>query len=460
MQLTRTFFTPSQEATEKVSRLEEVLLDPNPEVLRHFSASDELGETIPEWGRLIGPRNIQHATHHFPLDDHTFKVIEKAKSSFYYKTLSDYQRFITTLAALLHDIDKNTGPPRLKGKLPVDKLHPIKSAERSGEILGRLEMPPKTIQRVYTLIHHHQVFGRLFIMFPNGADHWSLRKIALKIRSLGVLDCLLALSEGDIRAVQRGDAFFTPRVADELADYAEIVREEIQGHRRLIPLFPQALVLDSALAHLDLDKSACFVITAQNWPQLMALMERLHWGGAHLLQYHASLKRFQEDSVACAALIRFLPENIAYWGPQVEPRESLPAFKPMSLFYSLLLREPLSAISPQAGMSSEELSRFAAYQSAMLNLETMLQSVSERQGYENWVQSTGAFEEGWFEPSDFPLPVDPLLVECAKAYQEFYTECACMGIGTRPILMGFYSATAQSPELPSPWDTVPIFRAL
>lgn len=456
--LTQTVFTHDPDDLEKIGLLEEVLLDPNPGVLYSFSTSGALGDLIPEWQRLNGPRNVQNSAHHFRLDDHTLKVIERTKRSTYYLELTDYQQFIAVLAALLHDIDKNTGPERLRGKIPVDKLHPLKSAQMTRKILERMKFPPKTIQRTYTLVHHHQAFGRLFVLFPEGgADREWLRRIAVKIRSIGVLECLLALSEGDIRAVQREDAYFTPRVAESLWDYAENVRRAIMDARSKIPLLPQNLALSLETRTLNLAKSACFVLPAQSWDELVTCLEQIRWAGAMMMPYWHKLTPLAENHTPCAALIRFLPENIAYWGPKPHPLQLDPPYTVnMDLFYALFQGEPLNpAIFPS---EQQEILRLCQAQQPGIN--ALLQAVSERVGYENWTYSYRAFDEGWFEPSDFPLPVDPLLLACQSQYLETYPGDETMGVATRPILMGFYRGEGvEVPALPSPWDKVTVFQA-
>lgn len=457
--LVQTRFNPPMEALERISTLEEVLLDPNPKVLRYFSQSGHLGELIPEWQRLIGARNTQHATHHFLLDDHTLRVIERIKNSSYYRSLTDYQQFLTTLSALLHDIDKNTGPARLYGKISVDKLHPVKSAEMSRAILTRMIFPPKSIQRVYTLIHHHQAFGRLFILYKEKAPRQDLRKIALKIRSVSLLDCLLALSEGDIRGVQRKDAFFTPRVAELMAEYASTVREDIVGFRPGIAMFPQNLILiPGDHWQLYLEQSASFVLPAQSWEELFEALEAIRWGGASVVPYFHKLSELRKTEIPCAALLRFLPENIAYWGPDPYPvNHRQMRLSSMALFYGLLQGEPLQSRESLSASEQLLLSQCLALKQEM---KAMLEAVSLRQGYGNWRESISAFEEGWFEPSDHPLPVDPLLQEVSRTYQELYPGKPAIGIATRPILMGFYTTMEQKPIPSGPWENVPVFLAM
>src|SRR5690242_14834082 len=85
------------ETAPGLAALKTHLLDPDPIALREFSQSGQLGQVIPEWLRLTGPQNVQHKTHHFPLDEHTFQVIEKTKASPYYQALSEPFQYLTVL---------------------------------------------------------------------------------------------------------------------------------------------------------------------------------------------------------------------------------------------------------------------------------------------------------------------------------------------------------------------------
>ncbi len=442
----------SPDPSGKVGLLEEALLDPNPAVLRYFNQSGQLDEVIPEWARLNSARNIQHNAHHFPLNEHTLKVIERTKSSYYFRHLTDYQQLLVTLAALLHDIDKITGPERIRDLIPVDKLHPVKSAEVARDILTRLDYPPETVQRIYTLIHHHQVFGRLFIIYPESAPQHELDKIALKIRSSGVLECLTALSEGDIRAVQKADAFFTPRVADLLADYMENVKTTINGFRRALPVLPQTVyTLKTNPDALDLERSACFTLSADTPEALFARLGELRWGGTALYPYYHSLKPLEEEPRPYHALIRFLPENVAYIGPL--PEQVLPESIGMNLFYNILLGKPMHGtdLSPA---DDRMLHAFLDHKETLVDL---LLKISREQGYDNWIESFCAYESGRFEPSMTLLPVDPLQKSCRDALNSHFPG-GVFGLGTRPIVQGFVLKQPYSQTMSKNWQGVPIYH--
>lgn len=435
-------------AKADTNALEAILLDPDPAPLRDWSATGRLADLIPQWQRLTGDRNVQHSAHHFYLDDHTCRVVEGVRRSNYYQPLSRYQQWLATLSALLHDIDKNTGPERLRGQIPVDKLHPIKSAEMSKTILAGLKEPLETIQRIYTLIHHHQAFGRLFIFYPDGAPELPLWKIAAKVRSVPLLACLLALSEGDIRGVQQGDAYFTPQVAEKLTQYADTVIQMIRSFEAGLPLFPQGLQQDADSSGVNLTHSAGFALTAPDWPALFTQLASWTWGGAKSLPYYPTFSRLAEENVACAALIRFLPENIAYWGPCPDNVPMQQALS-MDAFYALLLGQPLD----ERTLSAQEAAVVEALRQNRLALAAWLNTFAQAQGFSDWV----AYRQS-FEPALFDMGSCPQLDACWQAYRHTTTQ-PIMGIATRPMVMGFFSRDQAIPDLPSEWHHYPVISS-
>lgn len=316
------------EKTKPLDWLHSLLLDSNPNVIVEASQDGLLGEIIPEWNRLTGSWNIQHSTHHYPLDEHTLKVLEVTRSSPYFQSLNPYQQWITALAALLHDIDKNMGPARLQGKISVDKLHPIKSAELAKSILKRLGLADKTIQQIYTLIHHHQIIGRLFIFYPQGAPEEVVRKIALKVRSRPLLACLLALSQGDISGVQKDNAFFTSTVSAKMAHYAQIIAGEIDCFHTRVS-FPRQHCRLYPAPYLQ---GPGFVWPFETLEQAQYQLDHWPWGGAITLPYYANM---QACNAPYKAHIGFTPGNLAYWGP-THASDFLLGFCNMDRFYDVL----------------------------------------------------------------------------------------------------------------------------
>ena len=419
------FILPTSPALSEAARqLESGLLAPDFSVLRQMSASGLLGKLLPDWQRLIGPKNIQHSAHAYPLDEHTFKVIEGAKAADYYAPLTPYQKRLTTLAGLLHDIAKNTGPLRLRATIPVDKLHPVKSAERSRRILSAWGYPVETIQRIYTVIHHHQALGRLFIFYKEGAPPDVLRQIAVKIRSVDVLHCLLALSEGDIRGVQEHGAIFTPALAVELAEYAERVTQDIRSFSTGTLLLPQTDGRQIEQPNTE-SPSAGFVLSAETADALAAFLTRQEWGGAMALPYCADLSTLPTNR--SHAVIRFLPENLAFCGPLPETRRiSAPAIS-MSLFYALLFGRPL-----QGGTLTAEESQWLSECLESRDAATpVLSDLAQQWNCPDWAEARTQFMHTTFDPE---CPIASRSDTLPQACLNQFSNHSLWGIGTRPII--------------------------
>ena len=313
--------------------------------VREASNSGELSAIIPEWERVRGPWHIQHHAHHFPLDDHTLKVVEATQRSPFFATLTPYEQWLTALSALLHDIEKNTGPERIHGLVPVDKLHPLKSAMTALKLLSGLGMPMDDVLRCVTLIHHHQAFGQLFIRYgeEGHAPDGELLRIARKLRSVRLTHCLLALSEGDIRSVQQENAYFTPGIEVKLHQYGRQVCDMIATRWPNQPLIASfEPIAKPAIAdkppHRDLPTGLClWPIT--DWSQLMTLLTDEPWGGAWAFPLATSWESvWQQPNVLAVMGVRCLPENIAYLGPELPSLgldwdQNTPLRVPMATFY-------------------------------------------------------------------------------------------------------------------------------
>lgn len=313
--------------------------------VRHASDTGELGVLIPEWDRTRGPWNIQHHAHHYPLDDHILKVVEATQRSPIFATLTPYEQWLTALSALLHDIEKNTGPQRIYGWVPVDKIHPLKSALTGLRILSRLGMPIADALRCVTLIHHHQAFGQLFIRYgeEGHAPDEDLYRIARKLRSVRLTQCLLALSEGDIRSVQAENAYFTPGIEIKLHQYGQRVCELIEARWPNQPLIPDFSPVnginlaspDTVPANTPLSSLHLCLWPITQWEQLAYLLTQELWGGAWALPMptpEATWDSLWQPEVLAVVGLQCLPENqVAYGHDTVTPAH--PTRLPMESFY-------------------------------------------------------------------------------------------------------------------------------
>jgi hypothetical protein len=293
--------------------------------------SSTLETLIPEWSRLTSRWNIQHKNHHFPLDAHTMAVFRGTVTSPYFSRLASEHQLWTAIAALLHDIEKNCGPKSLHNSIPVDRLHSIQSAQASVSILQRLGFSGEAQRFIYPLIHHHQIFGRLFFTHKDQAvPEGLLKRIAVRIRCPETLLALMAITEGDIRGVHSQDTLFTPSVCEALQD----------RYQRTLALLPVACYDDIAGVWIDKKES-----------------EKLSQGGAFWL----SLRGLSLSKPAQGICLDIGSEHIAWRGPrkasfsEVAFGSNTLVSASMALFYQILLNEPYSPDQKQESLPEGDL---------------------------------------------------------------------------------------------------------
>ncbi len=211
----------------QVRQLETLLLNARFDELWDAHAKGGIRALIPDWGRVHGPDNIQHSTHDYPLDEHILRVVDGTKKSMYYPGLSATQKRLVTMAALLHDIQKNTGPANLRSLILPDRPHPLKSADNAVEILQSFGYPPDEIQTVYLLVLHHQMLGNMMMQNPGKPSDETLEQAAKLIGTPENLAMLKALTEGDIRGVKEQDGLFTADVAYKLQWFSDLIHDKL-----------------------------------------------------------------------------------------------------------------------------------------------------------------------------------------------------------------------------------------
>ncbi|MCA9806331.1 MAG: hypothetical protein KC476_00110 [Cyanobacteria bacterium HKST-UBA06] len=302
---------------------------------------------LPLWARLVGERSTQHINHHFPLGEHVLNVIENTRACSGFAALSQGQRHVAVLAALLHDIDKNTGPARFRHAVPVDRIHPAKSAELSMPELDRLGVDMALRHRLYSLIVHHQQFGALFARYPGKppVDEVAMGHIAKKIRSPGLLSCLAVLSEGDIRSVQHAPGYFTEDVRQLLPQYLARTRALAMAWQQGRAWLPTRFT--SADGHLAAFSG--FVWPAESMAALLEALAESTYGGAFLLPYCQNLpnlaKRMSGQASGVVGLVGFLPENLAGLVASGDRPVWTPRAVPMQQFYDQYSGQAVSSDS-------------------------------------------------------------------------------------------------------------------
>ena len=100
---------------------------------------------MPELVNIIGKQ--QHGTHQYTLDGHTLKVLQEVVSNPKFEKLSNQDKMIAQLMALLHDVGKKGGE--------VDTGHEFLSAVMANDILSKINLPDFTKKRIVELIKNH-----------------------------------------------------------------------------------------------------------------------------------------------------------------------------------------------------------------------------------------------------------------------------------------------------------------
>lgn len=384
---------------------------------------------LPPWQRLIGERNIQHHHHHYPLDVHTLNVVENTRLSSFFGTLSPEQQDLTLLGALLHDLDKVTGHPRYYGSIPVDRIHPTKSAELSAPLAYALGASVPFRQRLYTLITHHQQFGALFARYPD-PDHpppeAALQHIALKLRGYGLLNCLLSLSEGDIRSVQRPPGYYTESVSMLLPHYGQQVQQRLDTWSNHWAQVNSILKISTSTETLE---AYCgFILPAESMASLMSRLTALSQGGGVACPYVTDLGQIPKrsgSSTQVAALVSFIPEHLAYWGPNPQrsmfsPGQSVPMKELYHLWQGALPDQPeaaqqwLTEALTHQRQYSQDMPPWWQWEAA------------------SWASSTSTVSNTAPSPPSIPSQT-----------QEW------IGLGTRPILLGVVSWGTSALSVPA-----------
>ena len=260
--LSRYLTPPPQRQVKKeaIAKLQQALLDPDPDVLQAMSTSGEIALVIPEWLRVTGPNNTQHSNQAYTLEGHLLSCVAKSKASPYYQTLSPHQKKLLTMAALLHDIGKRTGPANLKPVITPDRCHSLKSEDVAWANLPALGFSTKDTRTIARLLRYHTALGNTILrtraLGEAKPPEELLDYLANVTQSPVTLTMLQALTEGDVRSLSLDQKEFNGETATRLKDYGELIAQRIKSNW---PMRAQVLLQNIAdtthdwLGHLKKD---------------------------------------------------------------------------------------------------------------------------------------------------------------------------------------------------------------
>jgi hypothetical protein len=211
---------------KRFSEQNSVTIAGNPELAKELN---DIIKVFPEFLTTVG--KIQHKTQDFSLDVHTLKVLQEIVKNPDYQTLSESDKKILQIAALLHDISKLEGV--------IDHTHPSESAFDAYYLLEKLQMNEHEKLKIYSIIKNHDWLQQY------NADNITPEQqlivandIAFELRNSNTFELSKILSEADLKSVHRNERFYH-KYSSALSQGSDAVRESIQKFRESAIHLPQ-----------------------------------------------------------------------------------------------------------------------------------------------------------------------------------------------------------------------------
>ena len=181
---------PEKIAAEKISSLIDKFTTKNESLVKDPELKkmlDAIVQGFPEFTSIIGKK--QHDTHSYTVDIHTLKVLQYAMNDPAYQKLSDKDKTILKLTALVHDFGKKEGV--------VDEGHAELSSEYVNGILAKFDLPDSVKYRIVELVNNHHWFAAynkgemssdMMATLCRNPEDFEISKILAKADLLGVSD--------------------------------------------------------------------------------------------------------------------------------------------------------------------------------------------------------------------------------------------------------------------------------
>ena len=177
-------------AAEKVAKLIDEFTTKNETMVKDPELKallDTLVKGLPEFTTVVG--KVQHGTHAYTVDIHTLKVLQYAMNEPGYAKLSDQDKTILKLSALVHDFGKKEGV--------IDEGHAVLSSEYVSGILAKFQLPETVKYRIIELVSNHHWFAaynkgemssQTVAALCRNPEDFEISKILAKADLLGVND--------------------------------------------------------------------------------------------------------------------------------------------------------------------------------------------------------------------------------------------------------------------------------
>ncbi len=193
-------------------------------------AFNKLFYAIPELMTLVN--KPQNEWHHFDTFVHTLRVMQEVAKNERFQRLSDSDKRLLFVAAILHDITKAEGV--------VDKGHALTGAYDAYQIADKLGFSHTDKSKLFAIIRNHE-----WLKYYNKEGVSELQKIeraktvAFTLREGNAFELVSILSEADLKGMQRNEAAFKMYEKAQREGNSEVARYVRDLQRTAIPL-PQS----------------------------------------------------------------------------------------------------------------------------------------------------------------------------------------------------------------------------
>lgn len=185
---------------------------------------NKIREIFPEFMTCVGKK--QNLTHLYTLDIHLLKTLQEFINDPSYQKLSQYDRKISKLAILFHDISKEEGV--------VDKEHPEKSAMMARRMMKRLKLTDQELGRIFGLVNNHHWVEELEHKYK------SIDDVAFAFRRPVDFDIVVNLAKADLKAV--GNKRFYESLKDNYLKYVDQIQTKLDNIHSTAIYLPQTRI--------------------------------------------------------------------------------------------------------------------------------------------------------------------------------------------------------------------------
>ncbi len=183
--------------------------------------------TFPELRTQID--RIQHGAHKYDIMKHSLKVMQKIVQNPDYEKLSESDKRIMLICAMLHDGNKTEGM--------IDKFHAEESAFDAYYIINKLDLSSEEKIKIYSLIKHHEWLGYVNSKKYKGSPEKRQQSAAFDLQYDNLFDMAKIFTIADLKSVKTTDEFYW-RYKDDFETHSKAIESYIKELKKSQPLLP------------------------------------------------------------------------------------------------------------------------------------------------------------------------------------------------------------------------------